>query len=288
MAFCGLDVQRADLDRRSSGLESDARVSEHHDAENDQYARDEGFGPHRTSGFLASIPQANSFLRQSSSLNDLDQHHDNGEHQQEVNEPSHRVTAHQPQQPQNRQDYSNRPQHKILLSLGHGFTAGWHPPSPTASDPRAYWVLPPPGSFPSSHTSHLPLSVAAFFSLSLQTYYVVGRSWSVGYNPTWDCWTRSPERDRDAGRDRKAGQGSSFPGRTPSQILARLVLTVLGNRAALHPRGRMDQAGRSGFTPSTDGSKSQIRTLRDKLIKIGAKVVSHSRYVVFQMAEVAV
>ena len=28
--------------------------------------------------------------------------------------------------------------------------------------------------------------------------------------------------------------------------------------------------------------------LREKLIKIGAKVVSHSRYVVFQMAEVAV
>ena len=31
-----------------------------------------------------------------------------------------------------------------------------------------------------------------------------------------------------------------------------------------------------------------LRTLRDKLIKIGAKVVTHSRYVVFQMAEVAV
>jgi hypothetical protein len=28
--------------------------------------------------------------------------------------------------------------------------------------------------------------------------------------------------------------------------------------------------------------------LRDKLIKIGAKVVSHSRYVIFQMAEVAI
>ncbi len=27
-----------------------------------------------------------------------------------------------------------------------------------------------------------------------------------------------------------------------------------------------------------------LRTLRDKLIKIGAKVVSHSRYVIFQMA----
>jgi len=31
-----------------------------------------------------------------------------------------------------------------------------------------------------------------------------------------------------------------------------------------------------------------LRTLRDKFIKIGAKVVSHSRYVIFQMAEVAV
>ena len=31
-----------------------------------------------------------------------------------------------------------------------------------------------------------------------------------------------------------------------------------------------------------------LRTLRDKLIKIGAKVTSHSRYMIFQMAEVAV
>ena len=31
-----------------------------------------------------------------------------------------------------------------------------------------------------------------------------------------------------------------------------------------------------------------LRTLREKLIKIGAKVVRHSRYVVFQMAEVVV
>ena len=31
-----------------------------------------------------------------------------------------------------------------------------------------------------------------------------------------------------------------------------------------------------------------LRPLRDKLVKIGAKVVSHSRYVIFQMAEVAV
>ncbi len=31
-----------------------------------------------------------------------------------------------------------------------------------------------------------------------------------------------------------------------------------------------------------------LTTLRDKLVKIGAKVVSHGRYVTFQMAEVAV
>ncbi|MHC5084327.1 MAG: transposase, partial [Planctomycetota bacterium] len=31
-----------------------------------------------------------------------------------------------------------------------------------------------------------------------------------------------------------------------------------------------------------------LTTLREKLIKIGAKVVRHARYVTFQMAEVAV
>jgi hypothetical protein len=31
-----------------------------------------------------------------------------------------------------------------------------------------------------------------------------------------------------------------------------------------------------------------LSTLREKLVKIGAKVVSHGRYVTFQLAEVAV
>ena len=31
-----------------------------------------------------------------------------------------------------------------------------------------------------------------------------------------------------------------------------------------------------------------LTTLREKLVKIGAKVVTHSRYVTFQMAEVAI
>jgi len=39
---------------------------------------------------------------------------------------------------------------------------------------------------------------------------------------------------------------------------------------------------------SKPARKWSLRTLREKLIKIGAKVISHSRYVIFQMAEVAV
>jgi len=39
--------------------------------------------------------------------------------------------------------------------------------------------------------------------------------------------------------------------------------------------------------PKTAGAWS-LTSLREKLIKIGAKVVSHGRYVAFQMAEVAV
>ena len=31
-----------------------------------------------------------------------------------------------------------------------------------------------------------------------------------------------------------------------------------------------------------------LTTLREKLVKVGAKVVSHSKYVIFQLAEVAV
>ena len=48
-----------------------------------------------------------------------------------------------------------------------------------------------------------------------------------------------------------------------------------------------------GKLPAAGGAAASVRhwtltTLREKLIKIGAKVVRHSRKVVFQMAEVAV
>src|SRR4030042_6446134 len=40
------------------------------------------------------------------------------------NKPSHRVTSYQPEQPQNDQYYSNRPQHMILRSICFRFTEG--------------------------------------------------------------------------------------------------------------------------------------------------------------------
>ncbi len=37
-----------------------------------------------------------------------------------------------------------------------------------------------------------------------------------------------------------------------------------------------------------DAERWSITTLREKLIKIGAKIVRHGRYVIFQMAEVTI
>ena len=50
---------------------------------------------------IGSIRRLNGFLRRSSTLNDVEQDHDDGKHQQQVNEPSHRVTAYQPKKPKN-------------------------------------------------------------------------------------------------------------------------------------------------------------------------------------------
>jgi len=51
--------------------------------------------------------------------------------------------------------------------------------------------------------------------------------------------------------------------------------------------GRRCHAGPSPPTPSAS-SCTRLPTTWEKLIEIGAKVVSHGRYVTFQMAEVAV
>ena len=39
---------------------------------------------------------------------------------------------------------------------------------------------------------------------------------------------------------------------------------------------------------SNEVERWSLTTLREKVVKIGAKVVTHARYTVFQMAEVAV
>jgi len=64
------------------------------------------------------LPQGYSQLYGSSPLDDPDQDDDNGNDQQDVNKISHRIAGHQPQQPQDYQDDSDRPQHRISLLDG--------------------------------------------------------------------------------------------------------------------------------------------------------------------------
>jgi hypothetical protein len=40
--------------------------------------------------------------------------------------------------------------------------------------------------------------------------------------------------------------------------------------------------------PADEVERWSLTTLREKVVKIGAKVIAHARYTVFQMAEVAV
>jgi len=66
--------------------------------------------------FVMAHRIADRFLRRSSPSKEAEQHHDDGHHQQEMDKPAHRATGHQPQQPQNSQYCSNRPQRMIRLS----------------------------------------------------------------------------------------------------------------------------------------------------------------------------
>jgi len=49
-------------------------------------------------------------------LNEPNHHHNDCDDQQDMNKITKRIAAHQPQQPQNYQYDSDRPQHMILLS----------------------------------------------------------------------------------------------------------------------------------------------------------------------------
>jgi hypothetical protein len=105
-----------------------------------------------------------------------------------------------------------------------------------------------------------------------------------------------------------------FPhGRPPSWWRSSDHLAALANNGSRKARARSDGRGYhathspltlcgSSFTPSPTISATScarsprpsrskdgwLTSLKEKLIKIGAKVVSHGRYVAFQMAEVAI
>jgi hypothetical protein len=53
----------------------------------------------------------------SSPLKDIDEHHDDGQHQKDVNEPSHGVTTHHPEEPEKSQNHGNCVQHTEPLSV---------------------------------------------------------------------------------------------------------------------------------------------------------------------------
>jgi hypothetical protein len=81
-----------------------------------------------------------------------------------VNEPSHRVTAHQPQQPQNDQYYSNRPQHYDPPFSLFRIHCRLMRPAPANSDPPVYLFLDTVSSMvrlltPAAHLLSPPLVV---------------------------------------------------------------------------------------------------------------------------------
>jgi len=79
-------------------------------------------------------------------------------------------------------------------------------------------------------------------------------------------------------------------------LLARLGSSIARNRLPLYPRKPTfsQPSLTSGFDPKEKSAVSEeaehwsLTTLREKLIRIGARMVRHGRYVTFQMAEVAV
>ena len=62
-------------------------------------------------------------------LDDPHQHGDDGDNQEQVNEATHRVGAHHPEQPQDEEDYKDRPEH-------HGPPVGYEDAGPTDPSTR--------------------------------------------------------------------------------------------------------------------------------------------------------
>ena len=62
----------------------------------------------------------------------------------------------------------------------------------------------------------------------------------------------------------------------------------LGDATALSERLPLPDKPSIAVLPFTEVGHWSLTTLREKLIKLGTKVVRHSRYVTFQLAEVAI
>ncbi len=102
-------------------------------------------------------------------------------------------------------------------------------------------------------------------------------------NPSWLgsielvllVWTRSADRIRASGR-RTARTGRTHSCTRPTCITAKTTLAKPGPSTHSHKRTLATRKKVEHWS---------LTTLREKLLKIGAKVVSHGRYVTFQLAE---
>jgi hypothetical protein len=88
--------------KRVHGVDTD---DHEHNAAHEQ-SKGKGFIHNRFSmrfRFVATVNSCSSFFPSHGCApgNEVDEYHDDSNHQQDMNEPSHRVTAHQPQKPQN-------------------------------------------------------------------------------------------------------------------------------------------------------------------------------------------
>ncbi len=105
-------------------------------------------------------------------------------------------------------------------------------------------------------------------------------------------------KQRDSKLHRPGGGRNLWRGLrgAPCPFLARLGSPAARNRGPLFPQLRtfLWSSLTSGCDPQetlalpNEAEHSSLTTRRERLVKIGAKVVRHGRYVTFQLAEVAV
>src|SRR5262249_25000920 len=90
-------------------------------------------------------------------------------------------------------------------------------------------------------------------------------------------------RNRDWGRQRQGAPcaAAAFSRRRQYQCLPRRIPPVGG-------RARLSRTPGLARNHGLDRRGASLTSFKEKLLKIGAKVVSHGGYVVFQMAEVAI